>query len=78
MVIKKEVFELIKKLKSLKVASLEWGKIVDVLQTKYKMTPFNISALFGNPPMLEWTMKNKHLLLEPEYYDLLDFIELVK
>lgn len=78
MVIKKEVFELIKKLKSLKVASLEWGKIVDVLQTKYKMTPFNILALFGNPSILEWTMKNKHLLLEPEYYDLLDFIELVK
>jgi len=78
MTIKKEVFELIKKLRSLKVASLEWGELVDILQTKYKMTPFNILALFDNPPILEWTMENKHLLLEPEYYDLLDFIKLVE
>jgi len=78
MVIKKEVFKLIKRLRSLKVASSEWGEIVDVLQTKYKMTPFNISGLFDHPPTLEWTMENKHLLLEPEYYDLLDFIKLAE
>ena len=78
MAIKKEVLELIKKLKSLKVASSEWGKIIDVLQTKYKMAPLNIICLFEDPPSLEWTMENKHLLLEPEYYDLLDFIKLAE
>lgn len=64
--IKKEVYELVKKLKGLETSDPEWQKIIDILQRKYKMTAWTILGLFENPPSLEYTEENRKLLLEEE------------
>ena len=66
MAIKKEVLELIDRLKQLKIGSGRWNTIINTLQTKYEMTSWTILGLYSDPPTLEYTTENRHLLLEPE------------
>lgn len=42
-------------------------EIFDILKSKYKMTAFEILALFYNPPVLEWRIDNEHLLFDIHY-----------
>lgn len=64
MTIKNPVLKLIEQLNNTETNKVKMTKILDILQKKYKMTPFEILALFKNPPTLEYRMDNKHLLLE--------------
>jgi len=64
MTIKKEVLELIDRLKQLKIGSGRWNAIINTLKTEYKMTSWTILGLYSTPPTLEYTMENRHLLLE--------------
>lgn len=66
MTIKKEVIELVEKLQKLEIGSSEWEGIIDILKRKYEMSPWTILGLFDNPPTLEYTKQNRHLLLESE------------
>ena len=66
MTVKKEVHELVKQLRILKTDCPEWKRICDILRKKYKMSAFAILALYANPPVLEYTIENMHLVLEAE------------
>lgn len=44
-------------------------KIFDILKKKYKMTAFEILALFYSPPILEWRSDNEHLLFDFHYLE---------
>ena len=64
MTVKKEVHELVKQLRSLEIGCPEWHKLINTLTREYKMSPYSILSLFGNPPVVEYDEGNKHLLLE--------------
>lgn len=64
MIIKKEVLDLIEKLRQAQTGAPEWQEIIDILKREYKMTSWAILGLYSTPPTLEYTMENMHLLLE--------------
>lgn len=66
MTIKKEVLDLIEKLHQTKTGTAEWQELIDILQKKYKMSSWALLGLYQNPPVVEFTMENMHLLLEAE------------
>jgi len=63
--IKDDVRDLINEIRKSKGEELE--RIGDILKSKYKMTAFEILALFYNPPTLEWRPDNEHLLYDFHY-----------
>lgn len=64
MTIRMEVQDLIGRMYEPTVTRIEMDEFFRILKDVYKMTPFEILALFGSPPTLEYRMDNKHLLLE--------------
>ena len=42
----------------------EFERIERILEQKYKFTPFNLLALFGNPPTIEYNDENFSLVTE--------------
>ena len=66
MTIRKEVLDLIEKLRQVKTGTPEWQELIDIFKKKYNMTPWAILGFYSQPPTLEYTELNRHLLLEPE------------
>jgi len=65
LVIKKEVRELCVQLRNtLNADSDEFKRIEDILERKYKFTPWNLLALFGNSPTIEYNDDNFALVTE--------------
>ena len=64
MKVKREVRELCLKLRNAKVGSEEWLKAKDELIKKWKFTPFNLLALYRNPPVIEVNDENMFLVME--------------
>lgn len=66
MKIKKEVRELCVKMRNAEVGSKEWNEVKDELIRKWKFTPFNLLALYGSAPTIEYNDENLFLVLEEE------------
>jgi hypothetical protein len=64
MAIKKEVRELCLKFRNSKIGSKEWKELERILEQKYKFTPWNLLALYGNPPVIEYNDDNFSLVTE--------------
>jgi len=64
--IKKEVKELCLQMLNNKVNSKEWVEASETLQRKYKFTPWNLLALYGSTPTIEYNDENFSLVLEEE------------
>jgi hypothetical protein len=64
MTIKKEVRELCLKFRNSKIGSKEWEELKRILEQKYKFTPWNLLALYSNPPIIEYNDDNFHLVIE--------------
>ena len=60
--VKKTCLEFIKE----KVGTTRWEELENELKHKWKFTAFNILALFGNPPTIEYNDDNFSLVLEEE------------
>ena len=60
--VKKICLEFIKE----KVGTAHWEKLKYELKYKWKFTAFNILALFGSPPTIEYNDDNFSLVLEEE------------
>jgi len=70
--IKAEVRELCVQFRREKIGSEEWNRLSDVLQKKWKFTPFNLLALFGKHPTIEYNEENTGLVLEEEKLKLMN------
>lgn len=66
MKVKKEVRELCFAMLNAKVGSREWENIKDKLIKEWKFTPFNLLALYGSKPTIEYNDKNMFLVLEED------------
>jgi len=66
MKVKQEVRELCVKFCNAEIDSKEWNKAKDELIRKWKFTPFNLLALFGPNPTIEYNTENMNLVLEKE------------
>ena len=64
--IKQEVREICIKMVNAKVGSPEWTEASNLLQRKYRFTPFNLLALYGTPPTIEYNDDNFSLVTEEE------------
>lgn len=64
--VKKEVRQLCAKVCNSKIGSDEWKQATDELQKKWKFTPFNLLALVGSNPTIEYNSENMSLVLEKE------------
>ena len=66
MKIKKEVKQLCVKFCNAKIDSKEWNEASEELQRKWKFTPFNLLALVGSHPTIEYNNENMFLVCEKE------------
>ena len=66
MKVKKEVVKLCLQMCNSKTGSEEWKKASDELQKKWKFTPYNLLALYGSHPTIEYNDENMALVLEEE------------
>jgi len=66
MKVRKEVRELCLKMRNSEIDSEEWKEASDELQRKWKFTPFNLLALYGSHPTIEYNNENMVLVLEEE------------
>lgn len=64
MKVKKEVRQLCVEFRREKVGSEKWKSLSEILQRKWKFTPWNLLALFGKHPTIEYNSDNIHLVLE--------------
>jgi len=64
--IKQEVKELCLRLRQTDTKTKEFKELQSILETKYKFTPFNLLALFYNPPTIEYNEENVFLVTEEE------------
>lgn len=64
--VRKEVRELCVKMRNAEIDSKEWKEASDELQRKWKFTPFNLLALYGLRPTIEYNPENSSLVLEKE------------
>ena len=64
--IKKEVKELCLEFIKEKVDTARWKELEYELEHRWRFTAFNILALFGNPPTIEYNDDNFSLVLEEE------------
>ena len=62
--IKQEVKELCLRFRNADTESEEFKKLQNLLENKYKFTPFNLLALFYNPPTIEYNDENFSLVTE--------------
>jgi hypothetical protein len=63
-IVKKEVKELCVKFCNSEIGSQEWEELKRILEQKYKFTPWNLLALYGNPPTIEYNDNNFGLVTE--------------
>jgi len=64
MKVKQEVRELCVRFRNEQSGSTEWKRLKDILEKKYKFTPFNLLALFGLNPIIEYNDENFSLVME--------------
>jgi len=64
--IKQEVKDLCLKMRNSKTDSPEWKEASEILQRKYRFTPFNLLALYGTHPTIEYNDENFSLVMERE------------
>jgi len=64
--VRKEVRKLCVKMRNAEIDSKEWREASDELMRKWKFTPFNLLALYGSPPTIEYTSENMNLVLEDD------------
>ncbi|MBA7564151.1 hypothetical protein ES708_05813 [subsurface metagenome] len=64
--VKKEVKELCLEFIKEKTGTTRWKELLRELEYKWKFTAFNLLALFGNPPTIEYNDDNFSLVLEEE------------
>ena len=64
--VKKEVKKICLEFIKEKVGTVRWKEIEYELKYKWRFTAFNILALFGNPPTMEYNDDDFSLVLEEE------------
>lgn len=64
MKVKEEVKQLCLKMVNAEINSREWNEARDELILKWKFTPFNLLALYGSQPTIEYNDENMSLVLE--------------
>ena len=62
--VRKEVRKLCVKMRNAEIDSKEWNEAKDELIRKWKFTPFNLLALYGSKPTIEYNDENFSLVLE--------------
>ena len=66
MKVREEVRKLCLKMRNAEIDSKEWNEAKDELIRKWKFTPFNLLALYGSHPTIEYNPENIGLVLERE------------
>ena len=64
--VRKEVRELCVKMRNAEIDSKKWKEASDELQRKWKFTPFNLLALYGSEPTIEYNDENFSLVMDEE------------
>ena len=64
--VRKEIRELCVKFRNAEIDSQDWNKAKDELIKKWKFTPFNLLALYGSQPTIEYNDGNMALVLGEE------------